>query len=261
MQVYNESFENGILPESLSLVLIVLLEKKGKDRMNIANWRPITLLGVDYKLLTKTLGERLKKVLPNLIHKDQNGFVPGGNIFFSAHTIRDILFYCSKDKIDLIMLALDYTKAFDSVNFQFIHKSFDVFNFGDKFKTWSKLLFNGGKSCISNCGYLSETFEIERSTRQGDPISPLVFILVLEILFICLRSDPNIRGIKIVKNEIKLTSYADDASYFLKDKASAEKLLQVINQFSKVSGLEVIRTKSECLLLDFEMNFSAHDGK
>ena len=61
MQVYNESFENGILPESLRLGLIVLLEKKGKDRMNIANWRPITLLGVDYKLLTKTLGERLKK--------------------------------------------------------------------------------------------------------------------------------------------------------------------------------------------------------
>ena len=192
LQVYNESFENGILPESLRLGLIVLLEKKGKDRMDIANWRPITLLGVDYKLLTKTLGERLKKVLPNLIHKDQNGFVPGGNIFFSAHTIRDILFYCSKEKIDLIMLALDYTKAFDSVNFQFIHKAFDLFNFGDKFKTWVKLLYNGGKSCISNSGYLSETFEIERSTRQGDPISPLVFILVLEILFICLRSDPNI---------------------------------------------------------------------
>ena len=110
-------------------------------------------------------------------------------------------------------------------------------------------------------GYLSETFEIERSTRQGDPISPLVFILVLEILFICLRSDPNIRGIKIVKNEVKLTSYADDASYFLKDKASAEKVLSVINQLSKVSGLEVNRTKSECLLLDFEMNLSTHDNK
>ena len=98
---------DGILPESLRTGVIVLLEKKGKDRMDIANWRPITLLGVDYKLLTKTLGQRLKKVLPNLIHKDQNGFVPGGNIFFSTHTIRDILFYCSKEKVDLIMLALE----------------------------------------------------------------------------------------------------------------------------------------------------------
>ena len=101
--VYQESFLDGILPDSLRTGVIVLLEKKGKDRMDIANWRPITLLGVDYKLLTKTLGQRLKKVLPNLIHKDQNGFVPGGNIFFSTHTIRDILFYRSKEKVDLFI--------------------------------------------------------------------------------------------------------------------------------------------------------------
>ena len=248
LQVYQDSFQTGILPESLRTGVIVLLEKKGKDRMEIANWRPITLLGVDYKLLTKTLGERLKKVLPNLIHTDQNGFVPGGNIFFSTHTIRDMLFYCSKEKIDLIMLALDYTKAFDSVNFDFIHKAFELYNFGENFKQWIKVIYNGGKSCISKNGFISKTFEIKRSTRQGDPISPLVFILVLEILFIHLRSDPNIKGIKIVNNEVKLTSYADDASYFLKDKISAETLLLTIEQFSKVSGLEANRTKSECLL-------------
>ena len=61
-------------------------------------------------------------------------------------------------------------------------------------------------------------FEISRSTRQGDPISPQIFILGLEILFIALRSDENIKGFKIENNEIKLTAYADDASYFLKDK-------------------------------------------
>ena len=66
---------------------------------------------------------------------------------------------------------------------------------------------------------------------------------------------------KIVKNEVKLTSYADDASYFMKDKKSAENLLLVIEQFSKVSGLEVNRTKSECLLLDFEMNLGTHEDK
>ena len=260
LEVYKESFLDGILPESLRTGVIVLIEKKGKDRMDISNWRPITLLGVDYKLLTKTLGERLKKVLPNLIHKDQNGFVPGGNIFYSAHTIRDILFYCSKEKVDLIMLALDYTKAFDSVNFKFIHKTFELFNFGSNFRAWIKLLFNGGKSCISNNGFISETFEIERSTRQGDPISPLVFILVIEVLFINLRSDPNIRGIKIVDNEVKLTSYADDATYFLRDENSARIMLSKVENFSKVSGLEVNRTKSECLLLDFELNLGTQDN-
>ena len=83
-----------ILPVCLRTGVITLLEKKGKDRLDIANWHPIILLGIDYKLLTKTLGERLKLTLPGLIHKDQNGFVPGGNIFFSANTVRYILFYC-----------------------------------------------------------------------------------------------------------------------------------------------------------------------
>ena len=254
--VYEESYVNGILPISLRTGVITLLEKKGKDRLDIANWRPITLLGIDYKLLTKTLGERLKLTLPGLIHKDQNGFVPGGNIFFSAHTIRDILFYCKKENLDLILLALDYSKAFDSVNFKFIHKTFELFNFGGKFRHWISIIFNGGKSCISNGGNISETFDIKRSTRQGDPISPLIFILCLEILFITIRSDDNIKGFTVENDEFKLTSYADDASYFLKDKISAENLLQSIQKFSKISGLEVNKSKSECMLLEYEMGFA-----
>ena len=96
-------------------------------------------------------------------------------------------------------MAIDYTKAFDSVNFEFIHKTFELFNFGENFRKWIKIIFTGGKSCISNNGNISETLLIERSTRQGDPISPLIFILGLEILFITLRSDENIKGIIMEK--------------------------------------------------------------
>ena len=182
----------------------------------------------------------------------------GGIFLYSAHTVRDILFYCKKENIDLILLALDYTKAFDSVNFEFIEKTFETFNFGDNFRKWINIIYRDGKSCISNNGHISESFKIERSTRQGDPISPLVFILGLEILFVTLRSDENIKGIKIEKNELKLTAYADDASYFMKDKNSAENLMNKIELFSKTSGLEVNRSKSECLLLSFEMNLNEY---
>ena len=236
------------------------MKKKGKDRLDIANWRPITLLNTDYKLLTKTLGHRLKTVLPSLINKDQNGFIPGGSIFFSSHTVRDILFYCKKENLDLILFALDYSKAFDSVNFEYIHKTFEHFGFGLNFKKWIKTIFNGGKSCVANNGHISENFDIQRSTRQGDPISPLIFILGLEILFITIRADENIKGVKVENNEIKLTAYADDACYFLRDKSSAEIFLQKIEQFSKISGLEVNRTKSECLILSFEVDLGENRG-
>ena len=136
IQVYRESFFTGILPESLRTGVVTLLEKKGKDRLDIEYWRPITLLNIDYRLLTKTLGQRLKTVLPTLIHKNQNGLVPGGSIFFSSHTVRDILFYFKKENLDLILLALDYTKAFDSVNFEFVHKPLT-------FLTLVKILKNG----------------------------------------------------------------------------------------------------------------------
>ena len=96
IDVYKESFSARCLPDTMRTGVVTLLEKKGKDRLDIANWRPITLLNTDYKLLTKTLAGRLKSVLPSLVHPNQNGFVPGGNIFFSSHTIRDIIFYCKK---------------------------------------------------------------------------------------------------------------------------------------------------------------------
>ena len=121
------------------------------------------------------------------------------------------------------------------------------------------MIFNGGKSSIANNGHISEKFEINRSTRQGDPISPQIFILGLEILFITLRTDENIKGFRIENNEIKLTAYADDASYFLKDKNSAKNLLGRIEQFSKISGLEINKSKSECLLLSFEIELGEGD--
>ena len=83
----------GSLSKSQRTGIIKLLEKKGKSRLELSNWRPITLLNVDYKLLTKTLGARVKSCIGSLVHEDQNGFVPDRNIFFSAHTIRDMLFF------------------------------------------------------------------------------------------------------------------------------------------------------------------------
>ena len=75
-----------------------------------------------------------------------------------AQTIRDLLFYCEKESIDLILLAIDYTKAFDSLDFQYVHKMLEVFGFGEIFRMWIKILYNGGKSCVKNNGYMSDFF-------------------------------------------------------------------------------------------------------
>ena len=78
--------------------------------------------------------------------------MPGGNIFFSTHTIRDLIFYSKKENIPIIMLCLDYAKAFDSVNFNFLHKTFELFNLGEQFKKWLKVIYNGGKAVSPTMG-------------------------------------------------------------------------------------------------------------
>ena len=96
-----------------------------------------------------------------------------GVIFIFLRIQNVILYFTLKKRIWIILLALDYTKAF----FDFIHETFRVFNFGESFCNWIRVIFNGGgESSITNNGHISGKFEISRSTRQGDPISPQIFI-------------------------------------------------------------------------------------
>ena len=86
------------------------------------------------------------------------------------------------------------------LEFCYIKKAFELFNFGENLKKWVNILFKGKESRISNNGFLSGKFSIKRSTPQGDPLSPLIFILGLEILFIAIRADANIKGMSINRN-------------------------------------------------------------
>ena len=124
-----------------------------------------------------------------------------------------------------------------------------------------KVFFNGRKSCISNNGHISEKFDIKRSTMQGDPLSPLVFILALELLFVAIRSDENIRGVRVEGQEIKLSAFADDSSYIIRDESSGINLLSTIGAFSKISGLQINRSKSECLIMKFESQTASYEDK
>ena len=249
-----ESKQDEKLSFSQTVGVITLLEKKGKSRLEVGNWRPITLLNFDYKLISKTIANKIKSVLGKLINKDQNGFVPDGNIFFSLRTITDILFHCKKENIELFLIAIDYTRAFDCLEHSFLFKTLETFNFGKNIIQWVKTLHKEGKSCVITNGYKSGYFDIERSARQGDPLAPYAFVLALEILLCAIRQDPNIQGITISEdNEIKLSSFADDCTYFLKNENSAILLIDKINEFSLISGLEINKSKSECLYVGNEI--------
>ena len=241
----NFSYENGNLTSLQKQGIITLLPKKDKDSSNLNNWRPISLLNVDYKLATKSIANRMKKVLPCLINNSQTGFLKGRYIGENIRTIFEIIEQLNElDQPGLIFFA-DFEKAFDSVDHDFIFKVLEHFKFGNSLIDWVKLFYNNAQSCVSNNGYMSNFFNIERGVRQGCPLSPYLFILAIETLYKYVQNDNEIIGCKVGSTEIKNTAFADDATFMLNgNKKSFEKLIQCIHRFSLVSGLKLNNKKS-----------------
>ena len=242
---FNEAYEEGLLTTSQRQAVITLIDKKDKDRTLLKNWRPISLLNVDYKVASKALANRIIPLLPKVIHPDQSGYVKGRNMSDSLRSILDILSYTEKQNLSGILLSLDFQKAFDTLEWDFMLKTLKAFNFGEGFIRWVKLLYTDVSSCVMNNGYSSGFFKVSRGVRQGDPMSPYLFILSLEILSHKIRNDPNIEGIKIGDSEKKLFQYADDTSPILKDDKSVPHLLKTLDEFAVISGLKINQDKTE----------------
>jgi hypothetical protein len=163
---FNASYNLGELSETQKRGIITLLDK-GKDRTLLQNWRPITLLNVDYKILSKVLAERMKQFLPKLINHNQVGYVKGRNIIDNIRTVSDLLFLTKNENIGGMIIGIDFKKAFDSVNWNFLTKTLKHYNFGDFFIKWVKTLYRNSSSCIINNGRLSSIFQLGRGVRQG----------------------------------------------------------------------------------------------
>ncbi len=228
--------------------IIILIPKKGKNELWLKNWRPITLLNIDYKLAAKCMAERLKKVLPNLISPDQSGFLKGRFIGENIRNVEDLIEYYKNTNNKAMLLFLDFEKAFDSIEWPFLHKTLHYLNFGESFIRWITTLYNNCNSCILNYGHATEFFHLQRGMRQGCPLSPYLFILCAEMMAHLIRKDPKIQGIKINNMEFKINQYADDTVLFLDpNKQNILNTLESLTLFSRASGLNINVDKSEAI--------------
>ena len=120
--------------------------------------------------MSKVIASRLKKnVLPNIIHCNQTGFIKDRYIGETVQSIFNIMDFTLKENIPGIMIFLDFQKAFDSVECDFILECLESFNFGPEFVGWVKTFYKNIQSCIINNGTTSDFFILERGVRQGDP--------------------------------------------------------------------------------------------
>ena len=239
------SFQVGFLSTSQRQAIIKLLEKRDKDKRFIGNWRPISLLNVDAKIISKCVATRLSPVLPTIISCDQTAYVKGRFIGESARLISDILEVTDTEQLEGYMLTADLEKAFDSIDHTFLLSCLEKYGFGPNFLKWIKILLNKNESCVMNGGTTTSYFNLERGARQGDPIAAYLFILVLEIFFILIRSNANIKKLKIYDFSYILTAYADDTTFFVADLNSVLEINNVFGKFSSFSGLRLNNSKCE----------------
>ena len=248
VNMLNETYSEEQLPDSLRQAVIALIFKKGNKDL-LKNYRPISLCNYDYKILAIILARRLQKVIPNLISLDQTAYIKNRFIGINARFLYDIVEYCENFHKPGILISLDFQKAFDSIEWNFMEKTLETFGFGEKFRKWIKILYTNPCFLVKNNGWISQKRGMTRGIRQGCPVSALLFILCVEILALKLKQSNEISGIKIGSFTSLVTQHADDTSLTLDNIDSVIPALSIINTFSKLSGLKLNMDKTKGIWL------------
>ena len=246
--IFNYAFRTGALTVSQRRGVISLLFKKG-DRTQLKNWRPVTLLNTDYKILTKALANRLQRVLPLIIHTDQTASIKGRTINDNTRLLHDVVAYANEKDIPLALISVDQLKAFDRVSHEFLFKCLENFGFGPNFVQWIKLIYNSVSSSVKTNGWLTAFITLERGLRQGCALSMPLYVLTAETMAINIRENPRIHGLLPPgsQEELKLSQYADDTTLLLSDDQSINEVFNTFVLYERASGAKINKGKCKGL--------------
>ena len=189
---------------------------------------------------------RMEPFLPKRIPPDQTAFIKGRCIGQNIRLLNDLMSYTESNKISGIFLSVDFEKAFDSLEWEFLHSALKAFNFGPAITKWITILYNDVEIGVMNGGYMTNYFKTTRRVLKDCPLSPFLFILSVELLALKLRYIPECKGISLPNSqEVKLSQFADDTTLILSDIDSLKASLHHINTSGEISGLKLNVTKTK----------------
>ncbi|CAJ0958213.1 unnamed protein product [Ranitomeya imitator] len=257
-----EARSGGRLPASMREAIIVVIPKEGKDPTQPDSYRPISLLTTDVKLLAKVFAMRLTSVISGLVHSDQSGFMPDRSTAINLRRLYMNLQLRSDNCGQRVIASLDAHKAFDSVEWGYLWQVLRSMGFGPQFISWIRLMYSMPMARVRVNGELSRTIQLARGTRQGCPLSPLLFALAVEPLAAKLRRSDEVTGFKYGMIEERVALYADDILLFLADPGtSLEGAIGIIERFGSVSGLRINWSKSVLFKVDDDGGEPLEDGR
>ena len=183
---------------------------------------------------------RLLKVIHAVVHTDQTCGVPGRFIGENVAFLRDVVGYATDTNSPVAVLSLDQEKAFDRVDWSFMHSVLVSMGFGSSFVRWVKLFYTNVQSCVNVNGYLSPFFSLSHGVRQGCPLSQLLYVLVSEAFAVNIRANPRITGLSLPGAPAPLSpisQYADDTSIIVTSDNSIHAVFETFSLFEPL-GLQ-----------------------
>lgn len=239
--------------------IITLLYKRG-DVTRIRNWRPVSLLCCDYKLITKILNNRLKGVLDTVISPSQQSGISGRTIFNNLHLMRDVIDYCENQAIPGYILSIDQEKAFDKVDRDFLYAVLERMGFGPRFIRAVQVLYTDNVAHVLVNGFVSDSFTIERSAKQGCPMSSNLYAIYIEPLALAIQEEKALTPLPLPGPPILIMQIADDMEIFLSEKASMAHLFRLFRHFRLATGSTINEEKTEGLILGWPSTASLNQS-
>ncbi|KAI3509571.1 hypothetical protein L1887_24947 [Cichorium endivia] len=228
----------------------ITLVPKVKDPSSLSDYRPISLIGCVYKIISKILAIRLKKVIGKVISDVQSAYVEGRNILDGPLVINELYAWAKKVKRKILLFKVDFEKAFDNVNWEFLDSTLSQMGFGTKWRLWIRGCLQSSRASVLINGSPTEEFAISKGVRQGDPLSPFLFIIAMEGLNVALqeaRDKGLFKGLQLPNGGpcVSHLFYADDALFVGEwDRTNLKNLARILKCFHASSGLKVNFHKS-----------------
>lgn len=249
LEVFRYQLERGELLPHQRHSSVCLLFKKG-DRADPGNFRPITLMPVEVKILSKVITNRLRPWMSSLVHPDQKGFIPGRLIHQQVMLVRDLQHLITSQRRGGLATFLDFAKAYDRVNRPYLFKVLARQGFGTKFLSWIRLLYTDSQCSLMLNGWAQEPLAPSRGVKQGDPLSPFLFALSLEPLGNLLRAHRNM-GIRVDDElRIPVAFFADDTVLFSSNRTELVEQLRLVEVYCAGSGAKLNNSKSVIMSLN-----------
>nr|GFC31275.1 RNA-directed DNA polymerase, eukaryota [Tanacetum cinerariifolium] len=226
----------------------------------VKDFRPISLIGSIYKIIAKILTNRLINVLGDIVSEVQPAFVVGRQILDGPFILNEVLHWCSKRKHKSLIFKVDFEKAYDSVRWDFLDDVLKKFGFGNKWCNWIQCCLKSSRGSILVNESPTDEFQFYKGLKQEDPLSPFLFILIMESLHLSFQRVVDVglfKGINLNHSLcISHMFYADDAIFMGQwSDANITTLIHVLECFFHASGLKINLCNSKIMGVNVEGSY------